>query len=245
MATAEEKQELVDNLKGKRYYRLQVYGYGGEHVYGKLTKEAYDFWKPIVEEHGDSDLCNYALNAEDGDFDFENINEVPPEADFLMSPGSDGNEWRSSWYEMPTEFEHINSVGVDSATINVEEVDSDEYNAKFIADVISNEGVNELIERVGESTDWEVELMESVDDLYPEKGTYIVQMLSMEKGTFYDAIVETVGDFDPSKLRITCSEAPNGEDVIHTIKYNGEELDNQGGDTNGKGYTAAVWQQEF
>lgn len=70
-------------------------------------------------------------------------------------------------------------------------------------------------------------------------------MLSMEKGTFYDAIVETVGDFDPSKLRITYSEAPNGEDVIHTIKYNGEELDNQGGDTNGKGYTAAVWQQEF
>lgn len=244
MATAEEKQELVDNLKGKRYYRLQVYGYGGEHVYGKLTKEAYDFWKPIVDEHGDSDLVNYVLNAEDGDFDFENIERVPAEANFL-SDDEQGEGSCYPWYDMPTMFEHINSVSVDSATINVEEVDSDEYNAKFIADVISNEGVNELVDRVGESTDWEVELMESVDDLYPEKGTYIVQMLSMEKGTFYDAIVETVGDFDPSKLRITYSEAPNGEDVIHTIKYNGEELDNQGGDTNGKGYSAAVWQQEY
>ena len=39
MATAEQKQELVDNIKGKRYYRVQVYGYGGEHVYGKLLKK--------------------------------------------------------------------------------------------------------------------------------------------------------------------------------------------------------------
>ena len=65
----------------------------------------------------------------------------------------------------------------------------------------------------------------------------------MEKGTFFDAIIETVGDFDPSKLKIQYSETTNGEDVIRGMTYNGEEVDNNGGDTNGKGYSAAVWQQ--
>ena len=245
MATIEEKQELVDNIKGKRFYHLQIYGYGGEHAYGKLTKEAYNFWKGIVDEHGDSDLVNYMLNAEDGEFDFENVESVPPQADFLMSPDADGKEWRSSWYEMPNEFEHLHTVSIDSGNISVDEVDGDGYDAKHIAECIANEDVNELAGRIGDETDFEVEILDSIEDLYPEKGTYIVQMLSMEKGTFFDAVIETVGDFDPKKLKITYSEAPNGEDVIHNVMYNNEELDNQGGDTNGKGYSAAVWQQEY
>lgn len=245
MATAEQKQELVDNIKGKRYYRVQVYGYGGEHVYGKLTKEAYDFWKPIVDEHGDNDLVNYMLNAEDGDFDFENIESVPPEADFLMSPDADGKEWRSAWYEMPGEFEHINSVSIDSGNISVDEQDGDGWDSKHLNEALKPIDINELAGNIGDQTDYETEILNPIDDLYPDKGTYIVQMLSMEKGTFFDAVVETVGEFDPKKLKITYSEAPNGEDVIHTIMYNNEELDNQGGDTNGKGYSAAVWQQEY
>ena len=65
----------------------------------------------------------------------------------------------------------------------------------------------------------------------------------MEKGTFFDVIIETVGDFDPKKLKIQYSETTNGEDVIRGMTYNGEELYSEGGDTNGKGYSAAVWQQ--
>ena len=41
MATADEKQELVDALKfTPRDVRIQVWGYGGEIVMGKVSREA-------------------------------------------------------------------------------------------------------------------------------------------------------------------------------------------------------------
>ena len=66
-------------------------------------------------------------------------------------------------------------------------------------------------------------------------------MYSAEKGTFFDAIIETVGDFDLKKLKVYCNEYPNGEDIVDGMEYDGVDLDNQGGDTNGKGYSAHVW----
>ena len=244
MATLEEQQETLERIKGPRYYTIQLWGYGGEHAYGKLTKEAYNFWKPIVDEHGDGDLVNYMLNAEEGTFDFENIDSVPPEANFL-SNDVEGVGACSPWYEMPTEFEHLNSVSIDSATIEVNEVQNSEYNAPHITTILENENINDIASRVSEESDYNIDILESVDDLYPKKGTNIVQFLSMEKGTFFDGVIETVGEFDIKKLRVTYSEAPNGEDVIHTILYDGVEISNNGGDTNGKGYAASVWQQEF
>jgi len=245
LATLQEKEHTLETIKGPRFYRIMLNGYGGEHVYGTLTQEQYDFWKPVVEEHGDSDLCNYALNAEEGKFDFDNIDEVPPSADFLMSEGSDGKSWRSNWFEMPTEFEHINNVSVDSAYLTVDEVSDADYSAQHIREVIEGEDLNEWANKISEDTNYEIEVMEPQDDSYPEKGTHIVQMLSIEKGTFFEGIVETIGDFDPTKLRIQSYELPNGEDTVSGVYYDGEELDNCGGDTNGKGYTAAVWTQEF
>ena len=245
MATLQEKEHTLETIKGPRFYRIMLNGYGGEHVYGTLTQEQYDFWKPIVEEHGDSDLCNYALNAEEGDFDFENIDEVPPEADFLMSAGSDGNEWRSSWFEMPTEFEHVNNVSIDSAYITIDEVSGDDYSAEHIRDIVEGEDLNEWVNKVDEDSDNEVEILQPQDDAYPEKGTHIIQMLSMEKGTFFEGIVETIGDFDAKKLKIHMYELPNGEDTVSAVYYNDAEIDNQGGDTNGKGYSAAIWTQDF
>lgn len=244
MATLEEKQETLDRIKGPRYYQIQLWGYGAEHAYASISKEAHDFWKPIVEEHGDSDLVNYMLNAEEGDFDFENIDSVPPEANFL-SDDEEGVGACSQWYEMPGEFEHSHSVGINSARIEVNEVDGLDYSSKHIDTVIEGEELDELADRIGEESDWENELLETVGDTYPDKGTYVVQMLSMEKGTFFDGVIETVGEFDPKKLKIQYSETTNGEDIVRGITYDGVEVDNNGGDTNGKGFCAAVWKQEY
>ena len=244
MATAKEKQELVDHLKDPRFYRVTLWGYGGESAYIKLTESAYNFWKEATEEEGDTDLVNYLVSAEDGDFDFENIESVPPEANFL-SDDEEGIGACRPWFEMPTEFEHVHAVSYDSAHMYVTEVAGEEYNSPHIKDVIDNESPSELNERIGEETDWEYEVVESQDDVYPEKGTYIVQMLSMEKGNFFDGIVKTTGDFDPKKFKIHINETVNGEDIISGILYDGVEVDNNGGDTNGKGYSASVWQQEF
>jgi len=237
MATSEEKQELVEELKGPRFYHVTISGYGGESAYMSINKEAFEFWNPITEENGDSDLTNYMVNAEDGDFEFEDIEQVPDSADFLKSADADGEVWRSPWYEAPTEFEHSWGVEYNSANITVDEVASDDYSAKWVADVIENVNICDSIDN--EELDIEVEM--DVCSEAPDGTEYIAQMYSSEKGQFFDGVIETVGDFDINKLKIYTMEYMNGEDTITSVEYNGVEIDNQGGDTNGKGYYGAVW----
>ena len=237
--TSEENQELVEALKGPRYYRILIQGYGGESAYMKISKEAHDFWKPICEEHGDSDLVNYLVSAEDGDFDFAHIDSVPPEANFL-SDDEQGDGSCSSWYEAPTEFEHTFGVAYDQARIDIDEVANDDYNAKLIKEIICGVDVPELVDNILEETDNEIEIIEM--GCCPESDAeYICQMYSAEKGSFFDGVVETIGEFDLKKLKIYTTEYLNGEDTITSVEYNGVEVDNAGGDTNGKGYYASVW----
>ena len=86
--TKEENKELVETLKGP-YYRISIGGYGGEAEYIKLTKEQYEFWSNHIEEHGDADVVNYCLSAEDRDFDFENLEDLPKEMEFLYNEEDD------------------------------------------------------------------------------------------------------------------------------------------------------------
>ena len=238
MATSEEKQELVETLKGPRYYRIQISGYGGESAYMSISKEAHDFWKPICEEHGDYDLVEY-MNCDDvEECSFENIETVPVEAQFLNDP--DDDMYKRPWYESHTEFEHSYGAEYGSAYLSVEEVDSEEYSAKNINEVLYNKDINELNDEVLEETDNEVEVLEM--GCCEEHDGYVAQLYSSEKGCFFDGVIETVGEFDPKKLRIFTTEFLNGEDTITEVHYDGVEVDNNGGDTNGKGYYASVWE---
>jgi len=235
MATTEEKQETVDVLRGERHYRISLNGYGGEAAYINLTKEAYEFWKPVVEEHGDSDLVNYMVEAENDDCDFEDIDSVPPEAQFMTE-----DEYTYPWYEAPNEYVHQYGVEYSSSYLHVTEVDSDEYMSNEIADVVEGESFQEYLDGVMEANDYEIDLVESDEDMGGE-GDYVVQFYSSEKGQFFDGIITTYGDFDPKKLVVVITEYPNGEDIVTSIEYDGTEVDNQGGDTNGKGYSAHLW----
>ena len=58
MATTEEKIELVETLKGPRFYRIRLYGYGGEGAYLTLAKKHTTFGISTTEEHGDSDFVH-------------------------------------------------------------------------------------------------------------------------------------------------------------------------------------------
>jgi hypothetical protein len=242
MATTEEKQELVETIKGPRYYRVQLWGYGGESAYMNLTKEAFDFWHKDTEENGESDLVQYLINDEEEDAEYDNIDTVPAEANFLTNYGED--DYKSSWYEAPTEFCHQNGVEYSNARINVEEVDSDDYGAMHVAEVeFENDNLNERVDALQEEDadrfDEMVNWGEGYE--YADQGDYVCQMYSAEKGTFFEAIIETTGDFDIKKLKVLNNEYPNGEDIVDGLEYDGVELDNQGGDTNGKGYSAYVW----
>lgn len=235
MATSQEKHELVEEIKGPRYYRITIHGYGGESAYMGITKEAFDFWHPIVEEHGDNDIVNYMVEAEEGDYDFENIDDLPKFAEFLFDAE---DNFSRPWYEAATEFEHSYGVEYTSAYITIEEVEDDEYSSKWLADVIDRENLSSLVDEIEQ---WENVVEMGVCGDTPENVEYIAQMYSSEKGTFFEGIVETVGDFDISKLKIYTTEYLNGEDTVSSVEYAGLDIDNMGGDTNGKGYYGAVW----
>ena len=238
MATSEEKQETIDALKGPRFYQVQLNGYGGESAYISISKEAYEFWKPVVEEHYDNDLVNYAVNDDPDDYDFEDIESVPPEADFL----TDEEGYKYPWYEAPNEYVHQYGVEYSSAYMHVDEVESAEYGADVINEVV-NENMQEYLDGVMESIDYEIDIVESDED-YGEEGDYTLQFYSSEKGCFFDGLIETHGEFDPKKLRVIITEYPNGEDVVTSVEYDGVEVDNNGGDTNGKGYSAHLWSNQ-
>ena len=240
MATTEEKTELVETIKGPRFYRIQLNGYGGESAYMSISEKAHDFWQPICEEHGDYDLSAYMTSDDDDEPEFENVENVPDEAQFLHD--ADDNNYKRPWYESHTEFEHSYGVEWGSAYIVVDEVDSIEYSANHVADVIEGENLQELLNTVEEESGWELELTEmGCSDEVPEGTEFIAQMYSSEKGQFFDGVIETIGEFDIKKLKVYTTEYLNGEDTVSNIEYDGINIENDGGDTNGKGYSASVW----
>ena len=239
MATTEEKTQLVDTLKGPRFYSIRLYGYGGEGAYINISKEAHDFWHKHTEEHGDSDFVNYMINDDPEDYEFDELQDVPANADFLKA---EGEEYKYQWYEAEHEFCHQNGVEYGSARIEVEEVSSEDYNANTVATLIDGEDVSALYERVGDESEWEIEINDNGEsDGSDEEGDYVCQFYSSEKGSFFEGGLETIGEFDVKKLKFIINEYPNGEDIIDGIEYDGIDVENDGADTNGKGYSAHVW----
>lgn len=64
---------------------------------------------------------------------------------------------------------------------------------------------------------------------------------SGEKGTFFLGEIEVEGEFDLTKLKIIISDVEVGDnfyfgEIISNVLYDGEELDNWGGDTDGKSF---------
>jgi hypothetical protein len=238
MATSEEKTELVETLKGPRFYRIMLNGYGGESAYMSISKEAHDFWNAHNEEHGDHDMVQYMIADDLDECEFEDLDEVPEEAQFLHD--KDDDNYKRPWYESHTEFEHTYGVEYGSAYLVVDEVNSEEYSADHVADVVEGENLQEYLSNVEEAENYEIELTDHGCCEEPECD-YIAQMYSSEKGTFFEGIIETVGEFDPKKLKVYVTEFLNGEDTVTSVEYDGVEVDNSGGDTNGKGYYASVW----
>jgi hypothetical protein len=242
MATIEQQEQLVEAIKRPdRYYRVSINGYGGESSYMTISKEAHDFWKSVKEEHGDGDLVHYMISAEDEEFDFDDIVEVPDNAMFMRDEDGDARPW----YEPPNEIDHTFGVNYESAWIEVDEVNDNDYNSTVIETVVERIEVTALVDQVyEESGDDTIEINQYDDCAAPDNDVeYIAQMYSAEKGTFFDGILHLTGGerFDPRKLKIHVVEYLNGEDTITDIYYNDVEVENSGGDTSGKGYFADVW----
>ena len=224
--TSEENKELVETIKNPvRYYRVMLYGYGGESAYIGLNKEQFEYWQAKHEEDGDNELVEYVL-------DDEGEQEIDDKYAFLK----DEEGYISSWYEAPTEAVHQYGVDYYSARITVEEVESDDYMAPTKSTIIDGQDLPELVEQYED----EANLIE-MDVVEAEQPDYVCQVWSAEKGTFFDGVIETNKAFDPKKLKFYTNEYWNGDDTVESVEYDGTEIDNAGGDTNGKGYSAYVW----
>lgn len=267
MATDKEKQDLVEALQGPHYYKITINGYGGETVFSTISKEAHDFWKNHAEEHGDSDLISYCVNAEEytaeqickgeADIDWDELDpsDLTQEALFLHDP-QEPEATGYTWFEPPNEVFHNNQAEYSGAYMYIEKVDKMDYDAKNLEDIIDGEGVEEFVTRIGEESEWEIEATDSLTALNNWDGTkrkwetmdsgdYVFQFHSAEKGCFFEGYFQTDTLFDEKKLCVIVDEDAAGNDLIWGFTYDGKEVENDGGgDTNGKGYYAWVWHQQ-
>lgn len=255
MATDEELIEAIK--RPDRYYHISIGGYGGETTYARISYAAYMYWA----DKGDSELESYMSSPES--YLEEDNPELPDEANFLYDVE---HKHYYDWYESPGELEHGWGVDIDNSWITVEEREGEEYSSAHIADIVDSIDTPEYIkDNEIEREDSELDLDELLypnghyeeddedNDIYEgepkplDDGTkpepYVFYGMSAEKGTFFDGVVHLNDGtkFDPKKLKFYVQAQPNGDTVITEVEYAGETLDNNGGDTTGKGYYASVW----
>lgn len=215
MATIEQKEELAQTLKfTPTTYNLVIQGYGGEIAVAKINKAQYDYWKPKIDENGDSELVEHCVA-----FDDEDANDVPKEARIV----EDG-----AWYD--TEGHIDGGSGAEFNGSNLIEIYDENVDVVFSKDLgynLEDDGVTIESEEcyVGNT----------------EGNDYGFCMQSSEKGTFFDADLPLTAPFDPSKLKIYTTDF-EGWELVTGIEYDGEPLEGfDGYDTTGKGYYANVF----
>ena len=211
MATKKEKQELMEVLKfTPRTYKIRLWGYGGEYVMGTVDRKIYDYFRQRR-----LDLSEYAW---DGDYaDEHNIPEdMQP---FYPGQWHDGDDMGHCW-------------GVDrsAGTLQVEDEHGNIVYEKSLED-ISGWGVDE---ENPENSDPEWTCDEEIwIDMKPA-GTVVFMGVSSEKGTFFEGELPLTMPFNPGKISL-CYNEIDGNEIISSITYDGEDVENWGGDTTGKG----------
>jgi hypothetical protein len=207
-----------------RYYRIFIHGYGGEQCFGALTQEQYDFWKDMEEEH----IISHMIDP----YEEDDANPVFDDTD---------PRWIGEWFENDN-ITHVNACLLDSAHISIDEYDGSGYDSNHVREVMKNTSWHDIYEKYLDAgiddnitQDW----VKNMDDY-----KYIFFGASIDKGCFGDYTIELPDDeeFDFMKLKWYHLETPNGEDFIELLAYGEQELDNCGGDTNGKGMAAGVWE---
>ncbi len=205
MATKEEKQELVEILKfTPRTYKVRLWGYGGEHVMGTVDRKVYDYFR----KHR-IDLSEFAW---DGVYAEEN--NVPED----MQPFYPG-----AWHDCDN-MGHCWGVDRSAGTIQVDDENGNTVYEKSLDDIVGYDEENP-------EPEWSCGEEVWIDS--QPAGTVVFIGTSSEKGTFFEADLELKMPFDPSKLCLHYDEV-DGNEIITSVSYDGEELNNDGGDTNGK-----------
>ena len=125
-----------------------------------------------------------------------------------------------SWYECDS-MAHTNGVSRDSGTIEITDENDEPVLNKDLNDWNDDEGSPEF---------------ECLDEAWigsQPKGTIVFVGSSNEKGTFFEGDIELTAPFDICKLTLQYEEV-DGDEIVSGVIYDGEDIDNYGGSTDGK-----------
>ena len=201
-----EQQKLIEVLKfTPRTYKISMWGYGGEKVMGTVDKAVWDYCM----EH-QVDLSEIAWGDEDTAQE-----EMGLDLDMLPFPPG-------SWYECDS-MGHISGVSRDAGTLQIEDENGETVFEKSFDDIGGGGTDND--------PDWCCD-----DEVWigsRAKGEVVFVGSSNEKGTFFEGEIELRAPFDITKLELHYDEF-DGEEIITSVVYDGEDIDNWGGSTDGK-----------
>jgi hypothetical protein len=123
-----------------------------------------------------------------------------------------------SWYECD-DMGHINGVSRDAGTLQIEDENGDTVLERSLDSI--------------DGTDIGLSCSDEVWAGSKPKGTVVFIGSSNEKGTFFEADLELRAPFDITKLELHYDEF-DGEEIVTGVVYDGEDIDNWGGSTDGK-----------
>jgi hypothetical protein len=148
------------------------------------------------------------------------VSDFAWDSDYAEAKGIPEDMWPftpGSWYDCD-DLCHTNGVSRNAGHLQVDD-----------------ENGNEILNRELDSIDG-TDIQLSINDEYwpGSVGDGVVFIgRSNEKGTFFDAELPLTLPFDQEKLTLVYDEVEN-EDIVYTVSYNGEDLDNYGANTDGK-----------
>jgi hypothetical protein len=153
------------------------------------------------------DLSDFAWDS-----DYADENEIPEDM-WPFPPGS--------WYECDN-MAHAHGVSRNAGTLQIE-------------DENGNVVYERSLEDCDGGSDDSPELSCGDEVWIDEKpaGTVVFIGSSNEKGTFFEADLPLTMPFDITKLTLNYDEI-DGEELVNSVYYDGEDIDNWGGNTDGK-----------
>jgi len=152
-------------------------------------------------------LSDFAWNS-----DYAEENNIPDDM-WPFTPGS--------WYECD-DMGHTNGVDRNAGNLQIEDENGNVVFEKSLADI---DGYSD------DSPEWGGGEEVWIGSM--PVGTVVFLGISNEKGTFFEADLELSAPFDITKLELSCDEF-DGNEIVNSVKYDGEDIDNWGGSTNGK-----------
>jgi hypothetical protein len=158
-------------------------------------------------KHRRLDLSEYAWG-----YEYADENNIPED----MQPFPAG-----SWYECDN-IGHVNGVSRNAGTLQIDDENGDTVYEKSFDDISGgDEGEPE----------WDCG-----DEIWIDEqpaGTVVFVGNSNEKGTFFEGEINLTSPFDITKLTLSYEEV-DGEEIVNGVSYDGEDIDNFGGNTDGK-----------